>query len=412
MVALGTLVYSVLVSVWMHRFSQCKANPGKLFHTGHFKGFIVGRRLTDALITKIPGIDFRNCTRECSIRKRCRSINFLSRFPLCEINHGDISENRAVVVNDPHAVYTEKPYWANEEMTHESCNGIACFDLNSKCQVNMKSSDTACVPSDCGDIPEIPNATAELSDGIGVFSKVTFVCGIYYEAVGDKGKISCLPEGTWSTTTFQCKERVFVDCLTLKKAGISVTGVYKIHLWNSQINVTCDMDTEGGGWTILHARSENNLNYGTKGWNEYKLGFGAADSDYWIGNEYIHLLTKDSHPEVYFKLQHLNGTWYHAKYREFYVEPEGKNYRLHFKANSYNGTAGYYLHGNNNCEFSTLDNDNDHWEVGSCASLTKGAWWFDYCSEVLLITSWWRWCRSCGYLGTGQLKASYIMVRH
>ena len=206
MVALGTLVYSVLVSVWMHRFSQCKANPGKLFHTGHFKGFIVGRRLTDTLITKIPGIDFRNCTRECSIRKRCRSINFLSRFPLCEINHGDISENGAVVVKDPDAVYTEKTYWANEEMTHESCNGITCLDLNSKCQENMKSLDTACVPSDCGDIPEIPNATAEPSDGIGVFSKATYTCGIYYEAVGDRDKISCLPEGTWSTTTFQLSD--------------------------------------------------------------------------------------------------------------------------------------------------------------------------------------------------------------
>ena len=79
-VSLGTLVCSYLILFWMDRFNYCQADQGKRFQKGYFKGVIFGRRLTSALITRIPGIDFRNCTKECSIRARCRSINFLSRF--------------------------------------------------------------------------------------------------------------------------------------------------------------------------------------------------------------------------------------------------------------------------------------------------------------------------------------------
>ena len=36
-------------------------------------------------------------------------------------------------------------------MIRESCRGVGCSDLNSKCDINMASSFTGCVPS--GKIP-------------------------------------------------------------------------------------------------------------------------------------------------------------------------------------------------------------------------------------------------------------------
>ena len=69
------------------------------------------------------------------------------------------------------------------------------------------------------------NATADMSDGIGIFSKVTYVCEDGYEAVGGRGKISCQENGTWSSTTSQCTER-----------GISLFLSVFYHLyWSSNI---------------------------------------------------------------------------------------------------------------------------------------------------------------------------------
>ena len=382
MVALGTLGFSVLMQILMDSLYVNGADHQNFVGTGYLKNVIVGRRLKGALITRIPGIDLKNCTRECSIRKRCRSINFLSRFPLCELNLRTISDYGAVVVNMSNAVYTEKSFWKNDEILERSCNGMTCFGLNSKCRVNIEFSDTGCELSDCGDVPNIPNATLELSDGIGIFSKSTYVCDNGYEAIGGRGKISCLPNGTWSTTTFQCKERA-QDCLTIQRTEQTDTGVYKIQVGDSQISVLCDMETEGGGWTVLHARFKHNLNYATKTWNEYKLGFGVAGSDYWIGNKYIHLLTKDNRPEVYFKLQHSNGTWFHAKYRDFYVASEADKFKLHYRENSYSGTSGDSLYDNNNRVFSTMDYDNDNWG-SNCAVKGGGGWWFHRCGKTQL----------------------------
>ena len=64
---------------------------------------------------------------------------------------------------------------------------------------------------------------------------------------------------------------------------------------------------------------------------------------FYKGNKYIYLLTKESHPEIFFKLRHSNGIWYYAKYRDFYVESEANKYTLHFLEDSYNGTAGWFM---------------------------------------------------------------------
>ncbi|KAH7959104.1 hypothetical protein HPB49_008252 [Dermacentor silvarum] len=50
-------------------------------------------------------------------------------------------------------------------------------------------------------------------------------------------------------------------------------------------NVYCDMDTDGGGWTVIQRRGQ----YGNpvfnfyRNWTEYANGFGNPAEEYWIG---------------------------------------------------------------------------------------------------------------------------------
>ena len=129
MVALGTLGFSFLVLMLVDNLYYSDADHLNFIRTGYLKYVIIGRRLTDSFINRIPGIDLRNCTRECSICKRCRSINFLSRFPLCELNFRTIAGYGAVVVNVSDTVYSQKSFWKKEENMQRSSNEMTSFDL-------------------------------------------------------------------------------------------------------------------------------------------------------------------------------------------------------------------------------------------------------------------------------------------
>lgn len=54
------------------------------------------------------------------------------------------------------------------------------------------------------------------------------------------------------------------------------------------MKVYCDMDYDGGGWTVIQRRGAP-LERGVvrqdfaQGWSAYEKGFGSAEQDYWIG---------------------------------------------------------------------------------------------------------------------------------
>ena len=57
---------------------------------------------------------------------------------------------------------------------------------------------------------------------------------------------------------------------------IAESGVARITVAGEEISVWCDMDTLGGGWTVLQRRGDfgKPKNYFLKKWDEYKEGFG------------------------------------------------------------------------------------------------------------------------------------------
>lgn len=177
-----------------------------------------------------------------------------------------------------------------------------------------------------------------------------------------------------------------IDCEEfLRRDGKKSSGVYTI--WpksrvteNKPIDVFCDMDTDGGGWTVLQRRG----NYGRasdyffKDWNEYKIGFGDIEKDFWLGNDNIFALTNQRLYSIRFDLKAVDGEKRYAIYDTFWIDDENNDYTLHIK--DYTGDAGDSMAGTHDKKhFSTKDRDNDSNKDGHCAVTYKGAWWYASC---------------------------------
>ena len=101
--------------------------------------------------------------------------------------------------------------------------------------------------------------------------------------------------------------------------------------------VYCDMQTDGGGWTVFQRRQDGSVDF-YRGWNDYKSGFGQLTAEFWLGNDKIHRLTAARPSSLRVELEDWNGVRVYAKYGTFNISDEQAKYRL--KVGSYSGTAG------------------------------------------------------------------------
>ncbi|EMP31096.1 Ficolin-1 [Chelonia mydas] len=114
-----------------------------------------------------------------------------------------------------------------------------------------------------------------------------------------------------------------------------------------------------------------------QGWEAYKRGFGNQASEFWLGNDNIHLLTRSGTYQLRIDARDFNESSTFAKYTSFKMLSEKENYTL--ALGSYlDGTMGDSLSGHNKLGFSTRDKDHDTFG-GSCATVYKGGWWYGQC---------------------------------
>lgn len=181
-----------------------------------------------------------------------------------------------------------------------------------------------------------------------------------------------------------------MDCADLKQ-GTSTSGIYTFHMdhiGKRPVTVVCEMDTDGGGWTVVQRRRPHStaVNF-DRGWYDYKMGFGSANTDYWVGLENLYIWTNTKHYELRIDLSDFEGETAFAHYDRFYVEDEDNGYRLH--VSGYTGTAGDSLTNEGRRDnftadgmmFTTHDEDHDTSHEINCAKYWKiGGWWFNRCS--------------------------------
>ncbi|XP_018319930.1 techylectin-5B-like [Agrilus planipennis] len=174
------------------------------------------------------------------------------------------------------------------------------------------------------------------------------------------------------------------NCNEIVSRGYKVSKIYNVKPdgTNSTFLVMCDMETMGGGWTVIHNRFDGSEEF-YRDWEEYKRGFGNLGGEFWLGLENIYLLTGNEVNELLVELEDLEHRRTQAHYETFSVGPEERGYPLHV-LEGYKGDAGDSLIYHAGSKFSARDKDQDGWIEGNCAQAHGGAWWYRGCDTANL----------------------------
>ncbi|XP_062597398.1 fibrinogen-like protein 1, partial [Saccostrea cucullata] len=160
------------------------------------------------------------------------------------------------------------------------------------------------------------------------------------------------------------------------------SGIYGVVLAGEQKQVYCSFETLYS-WTVLQRRLDGSEDF-YRNWTDYEVGFGNLESEFWLGNKFIHQLTADGHTILRIELEDHDGNTRYAEYNSLTVEDASDNYRIH--VTGYSGNAGDSFAGtcsicNNGMPFSTYDRDNDNHLTLNCAVWGKGGWWHNACHK-------------------------------
>ncbi|CAG2238193.1 Ficolin-1 [Mytilus edulis] len=136
------------------------------------------------------------------------------------------------------------------------------------------------------------------------------------------------------------------------------SGVYRIYPTADRVfKVYCDMKTDGGRWTVLIRRMDGSQDFNKK-WIEYENGFGNLNREFWLGNQYLHILTPVKNTEMRVDMENFKGD---------------------ALAPTHNGM-----------KFTTPDQDNDNYKANCALIINRvgGGWWFNACDTVCFTLSY------------------------
>uniref|UniRef100_A0A6B0V8X7 Putative ficolin/ixoderin n=1 Tax=Ixodes ricinus TaxID=34613 RepID=A0A6B0V8X7_IXORI len=179
-----------------------------------------------------------------------------------------------------------------------------------------------------------------------------------------------------------------VSCSQLKRKGFNVTGIYEIYILGKPKNVTCDMTSDGGGWTVIQRRSEDEEGekFFERNLTEYERGFGTAGGSFWIGLDNLHAMMSFPNGQqalrIVLDISYGWGKKTVVHYRKFYVDSKNKKYNLTIEEYDHEKTSKGYdaFSGHNGHVFDIKKGDQ-----GTCRNeILSGGWWFKKCNEANL----------------------------
>ncbi|KAH6933959.1 hypothetical protein HPB50_019347 [Hyalomma asiaticum] len=183
---------------------------------------------------------------------------------------------------------------------------------------------------------------------------------------------------------FSAEHREPRQCSDLLRAGQRNSGVYTIYhrkAFRKGQDVFCDMETDGGGWTVIQRRGQfgNRVFSFYRNWEEYANGFGDPKKEYWIGNEALNALTSDN-KNMTLRIVLRNNTQdsVYIYYSSIRVASANEMYRI--QMGQFLGPPGWdAMSLCDGQKFSTYDRDNDAGAHVQCAEKFRGAWWYKDC---------------------------------
>ncbi|KAJ8023919.1 Tenascin-R [Holothuria leucospilota] len=337
-------------------YSQCTGSWKYMERTSSDKNHM----LENHLVRNVTGIrSALECLSVCvKYGTICESINFSEKLQECHVNGDTKSGSPGDFVSDSRFDYYApgSSHWMDSQ-THACSDADACYNS-----------------ADCTEYCHPP----------------WYRCGCAVDFTGEQCTLSTHYDGVASS----CK--AYLD------AGHTTSGVLQIDPdGQGQFDVYCDMDTDGGGWTlfqpllqpshvecrvryhhdrayflrslVLQKRFDGSVDF-YRSWSDYVNGFGSVSGEYWLGLEKLYRMASST-KTLRVDLTDWNWSSYYAQYN-FYIHNSGDRYRGYFS--SYSGTAGDSLSYHNGYRFSTYDYDSDNYG-GNCASSYHGAWWYNAC---------------------------------
>ncbi|XP_048243737.1 fibrinogen C domain-containing protein 1-like [Haliotis rufescens] len=176
----------------------------------------------------------------------------------------------------------------------------------------------------------------------------------------------------------------YTDCASiLKEYPKAEDGVYRIKPSDEQgsFKTYCDMTQHGGGWLVIQRRVDGLEDF-YRTWFEYMDGFGNLTGEFWLGNEKIHRLTRQTTYELRVDLTFLDGKTAYGHYNNFRLANMSNFYRL--AVSGFSGNAGDSLAGHNGMRFTAKNLDLDTHKTKNCAVSYHGAWWYKACYNTNL----------------------------
>jgi len=180
------------------------------------------------------------------------------------------------------------------------------------------------------------------------------------------------------------------DCKDVQSSKPNAaSGVYTISVNNRNVQVYCDMTTNGGGWTVFQRRKDGSVNF-QRNWSDYAAGFGDVNGEFWLGNDNLASVLAVKYPQVLrIELEDWSGNKRYAQYSNFKVLAANEKYKLE-SLGTFSGDAGNSMNSaDKNFDhlgqfFSTPENDNDKNSGFNCAANWHGGWWYNSCHQANL----------------------------